>query len=308
MLIVTGASGWMGRVTLEYLQDECGLDLKQEVTCFSSTEKEIVLQDGTLLRSLPLESISSFKDSVEGIFHFAFLTRDFVAKFGTQKYLETNASILRILEKYLEAVDFEWVVSASSGAVYDPGTETLTSNSELNPYGFQKRQEEEILRKIAESKGATSVTGRLWACSGVDMPIDRKYAISDFIFQALTEKRIVVEANREIWRRYIDANDFISILHKMAVEGESEVIDSTGSLIELGELAQIVGQLTGAQIERPPLDNALIPDKYFPEGLVMRQKASTMGITLQTMQEQVERTIRGHLQKLPNYLKEQKVE
>jgi nucleoside-diphosphate-sugar epimerase len=294
----------MGRVALEYLQAECGIDLEQEVRCFSSIEKEIVLQDGTLLRSWPLEGISSFKDSVEGIFHFAFLTRDFVAKFGTQKYLETNASILRTLEQYLEAVDFEWVVSVSSGAVYDPGTKTLTSNPELNPYGFQKRQEEELVSKIAELKGATSVTGRLWACTGSNMPIDRKYAISDFIVQALIENRIVVEANREIWRRYIDENDFISILHTLAVNGESGVIDSAGSLVELGELAQMVGTLTDAQIVRPVLDPSITPDKYFPDGLVMQKKADALGIRLLTMQEQVEQTILGHMQKMPTYLKE----
>jgi nucleoside-diphosphate-sugar epimerase len=304
LYIVTGASGWLGRVTLEYLQAECGVDLVQEVRCFSSVEKEIVLRDGTSLKSLPLESISSFSDSVTGVFHFAFLTRDFVAKFGTQKYLEINYSILNILEQYLGAVDFKWVVSVSSGAVFDPGTKTLAANPESNPYGFQKRKEEELLGKIAELKGGTSVIGRLWACTGSDMPIDRKYAMSDFIFQALTEKRIVVDANREIWRRYIDANDFISILHKLAVRGESGVIDSAGSLIELGELAQLIGTFTKANIERPALDVTLLPDKYYPEGLVMSQQAVSLGIRIQPMQEQVERTIKGHIQQLPNYLKE----
>jgi len=295
----------MGRTTLQYLQKECGVDLKREVKCFSSTKKEIVLKDGTSLQALPLEGISSCTDSVEGIFHFAFLTRDYVAKLGIQNYLEMNASILKILEEYLGAMEFKWVVSVSSGAVFEPGTKTLTSNRDLNPYGFQKRQEEEVLRKISESKGATAVTGRLWACTGVDMPIDRKYAISDFIFQALTRKQIVVESNREIWRRYIDASDFISVLHGLAVKGKGGVIDSAGSLIEIGELAQIIGIFTRVQIERPAIDITLIPDKYFPDGLAMSQEATALGITLKTMQEQVERTIHGHVQKLPNYLKGQ---
>jgi len=305
-IIVTGASGWMGRVTLEYLQEECGVDVERDVTCFSSVSRDIILRNGISLRSAPLESLVFHQNSVEGIFHFAFLTRDYVKKLGTPKYLELNQNILKTMETFLSSIDFKWVISVSSGAVFDPGTHSLAQNSDSNPYGYLKLAEEKLLHHLAETKGATAIVGRLWACTGLDMPIDEKYAISNFILQALTEKKILINSTYEVWRRYIDANDFISILHKLTTKGESTILDSAGSLVELGELASMVGFATNALVSRAPMDKGAGPDNYFPDGLVMSRKASSLGITLQTMQEQVERTIRGHVQKLPIYLKEYK--
>lgn len=297
----------MGRATLEYLRTECNIDINRDVVCFSSTAKDILLRDGLIVKSNPLENIKAI-NQIDGIFHFAFLTRDYVSKLGNSKYLEINNKILFTMDKFLNSADFNWIVSVSSGAVYDPGTTRLAQNADKNPYGFLKLKEEELLTKITESTGANSVIGRLWAASGLEMPIDRKYAFSDFIVQALVTRTIRITSDREVWRRYIDATDFISILHKMALSGQSEVLDSTGSLVELATLASMVAQATESTVSRPKIDTFSVADKYFPDGLVMSEKAESFGITLRSMQEQVERTIAGHVQNLPRYLKENKVE
>ena len=115
----------MGRTTLEYLKNVVHVDLRSEVKCFSSSPREIRLSDGECLQSESLDSIKSLDCDLEGVFHFAFLTRDHLSNLGFEKYVSINGTILELMSKALRRLKYSWIVAVSSGAVYDPATGQL---------------------------------------------------------------------------------------------------------------------------------------------------------------------------------------
>lgn len=298
----------MGKATLSYLKEVVGVNLNEDVVCFSSKDKQIHLSEGHTVESKALSSIAKFSGDIEGVFHFAFLTRDHASIMGNQKYFSANQEILMQLENFLTRNHFPWIVSVSSGAVFDVGTNILSTDPEQNPYGYLKLQEENLIKKLSNKNGATSIIGRLWGCSGYEMPIAPKYAFSDFIVQALTIGTIHITSPGEVWRRYIDERDFISVLYNLALGGETITLDSGGDLVEIGQLAELVSRETGAKISREVSQNQQGSNNYYPSGLVMREKAIEYGIKLCSIEEQVTRTILGHKSKLPQFLKENSVE
>ena len=298
MYIVTGASGWMGRTTLTYLRDELNVDLKTEVSCYSSQERTIKLSNGEEVRSKDFKEIVNFSGDIEGLFHFAFLTKDFVEKVGLEEYVNINTSILETLSDVLARIKYQWSVSVSSGAVFDKPGGSLAKDVDSNPYGFLKLNEEKLLLDSAQLSGATSVVGRLWGCTGSSMPVDRKYAISDFIYQGLTTDSIQVQANHEVWRRYIDGQDFIRILHKIAILGKSTTLDSAGDLIEVGELAEKVANKLGVNVSRAKIDVTIESDNYFPNDQLMKRYCDDFGNRLLNIDQQIDETLKGHRQQL----------
>ena len=298
MYIVTGASGWMGRTTLEYLKNQLKVNLQSDVRSFSSSRKEVQLSDGEVVRSESLERLGEIDEEVEGIFHYAFLTRDFVNKFGLNQYVAINNSILEKVAVALTSLKYGWVVGVSSGAVFDPGTNNLATDINLNPYGYLKLREESLLVDLSNQAGANCVIGRLWASSGHLMPIDRKYAISDFIYQGLTSQLIEVKSDHKVWRRYMDAEDFINVLHTLAMKGFSKLLDSTGDLVEIRSLASKIGLVTNARVKT--LDNlpSSPPDLYYPEGDEMSELITKYGLSLKSLERQVKETIQGHARQL----------
>jgi len=158
--------------------------------------------------------------------------------------------------------------------------------------------EENLLMKHSSHHDSNCVIGRLWASSGSLMPLDRKYALSDFIYQGVTSNQIKVNSSHEVWRRYIDAEDFISVLHAMAREGLNQIIDSSGELIEIGDLASRIGLLTMAKVVRPNSGPLSTADLYYPEGFEMQQLAQNYSLKIKTIEEQIVATLRGHIQQI----------
>jgi nucleoside-diphosphate-sugar epimerase len=297
-IVVTGASGWLGRATLRYLKDSAGLDLNNDVMCFSKNQKKIYLTPIEFVLSEPINQLNSIDDEVSGLFNFAFLTRNYAQQIGIESYIKINRQLIKNLALFLESHRPGWTVGVSSGAIYSNLTKKIETNILENPYGYLKVEEEGVLENYAAKNTATSVIGRLWGCTGLDMPLNRNYAISDFIYQALTKKTIDVTSDFEVWRRYIDDQDFIQILHEAAMSGESLKIDSAGELIEIGELANRIATLTGAKVSRPNLVESKKPNLYYPSGTEMLEFSRMRGIRLKDMGEQISLTLTGHKRQL----------
>jgi nucleoside-diphosphate-sugar epimerase len=270
------------------------VDLNNEVFCFSSVERHIELPDGQVLNSKAFSEILNFNQPVTGIFHLAFLTRDYVQKLGLKEYVAKNSEILLNLESALSQIERQWTIGVSSGAVYDFPSREFATDIELNPYGVLKLREEQILDKSAQSTRSVSIVGRLWGCTGRTMPIERKYAISDFIYQGMTSSTIRVNTAHEVWRRYINSQDFLRILHQMAISGESQTVDSGGPVIEIGELASKIAEKLNVSVERSPRQSALPGDFYYPTSQEMKQFANRLGTNILSIDEQIELTIEGH--------------
>jgi nucleoside-diphosphate-sugar epimerase len=289
-IAISGASGWLGNQTIEFIEK---ITSAQSQLLFTSNGREIVS------RNLGKRETQSFLElqpptALEGFVHLAFLTRDKVETIGSKDFISTNLSLISKACQIIESSKPKWVVTVSSGAILDRSSGELESDIERNPYGFCKRVEELLIAQSAQKVGADIVIGRLWGASGQLMPPNSAYALSDFIISAHKEKKINIKSGGKVFRRYLDAGEFMEVLIKAAMSGKSLTINSGGPRVEIGDLAEMVSEhFREVEIHRPPaLDHV---DDYYPRGDEFENLAEELGVQLTGLKIQVSRTVNGHL-------------
>lgn len=294
-LVITGAGGWLGTELLELLLRTHGADqLISNVICLGSRARTMQLSDGTELKCNDY-SESLLIDKVGGFVHLAFLTRDKVSTFGTEEYSFRNLAITSRAIELIEQTRPRWVATVSSGAVFSKPGGPLENNLLANPYGFTKRIEETMLSQVAHDVGANFSVGRLWGAMGAYMPVNRAYAVSDFIVQAHSSNLISIRAHHEVWRRYCDAQEFMNVLVTSAESHSRTFFDSGGDLIEIGELASKISKLTDSEVtvNRPATDGS--PDRYFPESNKYDHLCETLGINRSHIDDLLNSTFQRHI-------------
>lgn len=290
-ILVTGASGWLGKSSISYL-------LKNNFTSnniipAASTKKSITIDK---FGTFHAEDFFNFEteEKVDGIIHLSFLTRDKLNEISFPSYVEINQNITIQAAKLVKKLKPNWVVNVSSGAIFNPKTKKIEENLDTNPYGFLKAFEERELNLATQEIGANLVIGRLWGASGTLMPLNRAYALSDFIYQALTDKKIVIQSNKQVFRRYVDSEMFMGVLIESALVNQNCVIDSGGPVVEIGKLASIVAEsLDVHEISRPPILDVEIDD-YYPRSEQFEEVAIEFNLPISSIYEQVANTILGH--------------
>ena len=290
-ILVTGATGWLGKSSINFLLEK-NFAIKNIVAA-ASANKTMDLGE---LTTIPVEDFLSLNPNAEidGIIHLAFLTRDKVDSVTFEKYVKINNKITSKAVDLIKTVKPKWVVNVSSGAVFNSESKELEQNLENNPYGFLKLIEEKELKMAAHAVGANLVIGRLWGASGRFMQLNRAYALSDFIFQAYKENRIVINSNKTVLRRYVDSEVFMGVLIESALIGRDLVIDSGGPLVEIGELASAVGEAFKVEeILRPKIFSAETDD-YYPRGEQFSTFAREFNLPITDIRQQVANTITGH--------------
>ena len=287
---ISGATGWLGLETIEKVLQ---FQEVENVTLYSSNGRDISRSNGSNLETNSFISAVP-PESLDGFVHLAFLTRDKVSSVGYSEYVAKNISLISKACAIIETSKPKWVVLVSSGAIFDRNTGDLETDSFKNPYGFCKRIEENLILDSARKVGANVVIGRLWGATGAFMPPNPAYAISDFINGANSKRKIEIKSGGLVFRRYVDAGEFMETLIKAAISGEHIIVNSGGPKIEIGELAKLVShEFAGVEISRPAEQEDV--DEYFPSGDEFESMALKVGVKLSDLPTQVSRTVKGHI-------------
>jgi nucleoside-diphosphate-sugar epimerase len=290
-ILVTGASGWLGQSAISYLLKNSFSP--SEIFATASTKKSLSLGN---LGNLQVEDFNSFetKKEIDGVIHLSFLTRDKLNDISADTYVGINQKITSKAVSLIRTLKPNWVVNVSSGAIFDRNTKKIEENLKINPYGFLKAFEEKELKLVSKEIGANLVIGRLWGASGYLMPINRAYALSDFIYQAIKYGKILIKADKKVFRRYVDSEMFMGTLIESALAGENYVIDSGGPLVEIGELASIItGYLGLHEVLRPEISSSEVDD-YYSRSERFREVSNKFNLPIIGIHEQVSNTIMGH--------------
>lgn len=286
---ISGATGWLGLETIEKVLhfQELG-----DLTLYSSNGRDISRSTGSNLETISFITAVP-PESLDGFVHLAFLTRDKISSVGYSEYVSKNISLISKACSIIESSKPKWVVLVSSGAIFDKNTGDLETDSFRNPYGFCKRIEENLIFDSARKVGANVVIGRLWGATGAFMPPNPAYAISDFIRGANSERKIKIKSGGLVFRRYVDAGEFMDTLIRAAISGQNTIVNSGGPKIEIGELATLVSnEFAGVEISRPDAQEGV--DDYFPSGDEFESLALKVGVKLSDLPTQVSRTVKGH--------------
>jgi nucleoside-diphosphate-sugar epimerase len=138
----------------------------------------------------------------------------------------------------------------SSGAVYGPLPAGMTHVPETHlggpdpllassAYGEGKRVSEWLTAQGA-SEGLEVKIARIFALVGPHLPLDKHFAIGNFLRAALADEEIVIRGDGTPYRSYLHAADMASWLWAVLLRGRSGVAYNVGGeeSISIAELAQ----------------------------------------------------------------------
>lgn len=255
-ILITGASGFVGHSLLrqlEFLQSRH--DVKFSVTAqirsgsvslFSSVVDEMIVAD--FGQELPIVH------SPDIIFHCATPASAILNIARPREMFDLNICAMDwILNNPLLIKKCPVVVFTSSGAVYGEQPKDLSHipegwNAAPDPlsvgiaYAEGKRVAEFLLSEAGRQGLVRPVIARLFAFSGIGLPLDRHYAIGNFVYDAITKQEIVIRGDGKTIRSYLDSEDMAIWLLRAATTAQPNFPLHIGSMkaITMYELANTV--------------------------------------------------------------------
>lgn len=202
----------------------------------------------------------------------------------------------------------EAVLLISSGAVYgaQPSNQdalTESWNGAPDPqlpnsaYGEGKRAAEWLGTAFAANTGIRVSTARCFAFVGPYLPLDKHFAIGNFLRDAMAELPIVIQGDGTPFRSYLHASDMAAWLWAILLEGRSQTAYNVG-----GEEAVSIAELAGRVVRT--LDSTstvevqgqaragVAPQRYVPD---VSRARTELGLTAPlSLDEAIARTARWH--------------
>ena len=286
-VLVTGASGWLGRTALDLLAP-----LGLPTLALASRARTIRVDDHEVgCRVWDDRELAAFAPTV--VLDCAFLTRDRVATTPLDEYVAANRILTDRLVYATRLPGVRLALTISSGAAIYPH-DALDGRIGDNPYGYLKREAECRLTQAADEAGVVPVVARAWSISGAHVQRAEGYALASMI-RAADAGAIRITARRPVFRRYVLAEELIAVGIAEGSAGAA-TIDSGGELVEMAELAARVAAVVrpDAVISRDHVDPRE-PDRYHSDGQDWEQRCRKWGLASASLERQIEITTRGVL-------------
>jgi hypothetical protein len=113
------------------------------------------------------------------------------------------------------------------------------------------------------------------------------FAFGNIVKQARSGS-VELTSSQEVWRKYLDAVDFMKVCLASALTKESRLVESGGYLLEVETFASICLSLFGHAsdaIKRPRVLGSA--DRYYSSSEEFELLAEEMGITLASLEDQI---------------------
>ncbi|MEI8251500.1 MAG: NAD(P)-dependent oxidoreductase [Synechococcus sp. ELA057] len=298
LVVVTGASGWVGRSALHELQRLLPVErFQRSVIACASRSGEIVSTGYPPEQQIAvkLQPLSALPEMVQGktilLIHAAFLTRDRLASVGLEAYVATNRWITQTVGTAFRQAASARAIEISSGAAAAAlPHQDLPVEQAPDPYGILKLQEEQHLARCAPTQVL-----RVYALTGRFMRDPALFALGDFLNCALSGLPIRIRSRRPVIRGYGHAADIVrSAL--LWLTGDAVVADPIATCSEeiaLSELAGVIASLFNLPAPEMEMDPDLAPDFYGSATEPFRQFLGSLGLSALDLREQILDTAEG---------------
>ncbi len=288
-IVVTGASGWLGRATIDLLHDALGDAFADRVVCFGSRHGEVRLSDTRMIEQRPLTELATLPRQPTLLLHFAFLGKERAEAMPEAEYRAANRAIRQTVLDALDPIGAEAVFVASSGAARH--ADDPSASPAMRLYGTLKREDEDAFAAWAATSGNSAVIGRIFNISGPHINKVDSYALSSFLLDALAGGPVVVRARHEVLRGYVAIRELMSLVFALLLDGSEGVarFDSGGEEIELGSLAAMIASSLDCPVERPTLRTGAA-DSYLGDDQTYRELLARHGIAAVPLAKQIAET------------------
>jgi UDP-glucuronate decarboxylase len=289
-IVITGASGWIGKATLELLYNTLGPgDFAKRVYAFGSAPRAIDFGAGTI-EQRPLIAMLALPASPTLVLHLAFLTKDKIAGMDQEEYRRLNLVLSRTVIEALDMIGASAVFVASSGAAEyadDPA-----ASPAMRLYGSLKKADENAFASWAEECGRRAVIARIFALSGPHINKHDNYALASFIRDALAGRAIAIRSDIPVYRSYVAIREIMSLVFAAMLDEPAGVVrlSTGGERLEMQRIAEIVAEALGpVPVERPPLRTGKA-DEYVGNDVAYQRLLSVYGIEHLRFRDQVAET------------------
>lgn len=291
LVAVTGATGWFGAVALDLLYEALGERAVSRVVGYASSAREMAVSGGRTVTVRPLVDLVSQDPPPTTLLHCAFLTRDKVAALGIDPYTSQNVAITATVLAAIAKHKPRHVVAMSSGAVYS-STGGLVSDLNADPYATLKHVDELAFRAASRDAGSDCVIPRVFSVAGARMTKPGLYALGSMIGMANLGGPIEVRARGPVFRSYCGVDEVVALSLWAALSGRDGVFDTCGTVVEIGDLARLVAQVHGLDVDvvRRTWDPDVILDRYVGDGRLMEELATEAGLSLERLPALVRET------------------
>ena len=296
-ILVTGATGWVGRSFLHELQAVIPSDhFNSVVFAFASKATRIPSTNYSQEQKInipvhPLSSIINFSSKQHIIlFHSAFLTRDRISRYGIEAFIDTNQCITDTVLSCVQASASSRVACISSGAASNAEKEQISAIAMASdPYGYLKLSEESKLTKAADTQ-----VFRIYALTGRFIRDPMNFAVGDFLRKALDNRTIQINSPFPVIRSYVSAADVAkcALSWLWSSDKPQDPLGASSHISSLTSLATLISKMYGLA---PPLVNALndSPNSYCCSPIPFHQLCMSYNINPLSLVEQLLDTASG---------------
>ena len=249
-----------------------------------SRSAEQILVGGRTYRTTTVDEIAAGRKT-DVFVPTNFVTREFFFEFGESLFIAQNKKIVSSAVNNIRRIEPQSVVVISSGVTSKP--HDPSKDQSYRAYRDMKLFELEQLKAVSDELGVPLIEARLYSASGKYMKSPELFAFGNIVKQA---RRGYVEltSSHEVWRKYLDAVDFMKVCLASALAEKSRVIESGGVLLEVETFASICLSLFGFSIDaikRPRVLGA--DDRYYSSSEEFESLADEMGIPLANIEDQI---------------------
>jgi nucleoside-diphosphate-sugar epimerase len=289
-VLVSGASGWLGRNLIELFLDIFNGQIPSNFLFAAATEKMINLHGNRSVKiyKWDRQRIRQFEPTL--FIHSAFLTRDKLKKSMVEKYILTNQKITSEAEWALELESVQRMISVSSGAARYATYATPISS---DPYGVLKFNEENCLQGISERFKKQLLVVRVHSIMGNYIKTGDVFFVESLINSLIENRNFKIDSNYPVWRSYASAYEMFAFSLLGLVDGRIGLINSGGYSAELRDLAQLAKEVLNSKSEIIlPDSNKLLSysDYYVSDAPDLNQVAGKFGTAYTNLAGQILQT------------------
>jgi len=256
-IMITGASGWIGRATLEYFYKIFQDDIEKFIFPISASQKNIKLSNNFSIKTYDYQ-YNFDKNKAYVILHYSYPTKARLETLSDDEFKKNCQQIKASISKIIQNYQIKSLIFPSSGAIYNQN----------NLYSKNKIDDELYLLELSEKYNFNIMIPRIFNIGGPFINQPQIYALNNFILQTKANKKIIINANNDVFRSYVHVNNLIDLFFKWLIDKDKEtplIFDiSHPNKIEIKKLAEKICEVLtiNCEIISPNYNSQNLSDDY----------------------------------------------
>jgi nucleoside-diphosphate-sugar epimerase len=288
-IVVYGAKGWIGRSAVSLVSNKKTDWTKRQILLIGS-KSESFINSGEFLQIHSAQEAQKYLSKNCIFLNAAYLRSEKLNFYSQNEFVQKNKEIIEFGEKILKQNRVKTFINLSSGIASQ--APDLIENDKLRTYAKCKIDDELIIKNASDSVSSLLINCRIFSLSGRYLNEYENLALSSFIKLAMTKPKIIIVQSQNTLRTYLDSIDLVRVLFELSLTNSSYAIDSGGSLIKLGQLAdKIATIIPGVSVKKSEtLDK---PNDYYGDFEKFNELALKHGTKLLDIEDQINETLKA---------------